>query len=121
MDGNSAARELRPSSARAELPAIALTAGALEAGMSDFLTKPLEPAVLVRTLRRHIERARDSALPVQSLAAAGWPRWTASLPRRSRNACTSTTTTRVRRWADQRSVNSRLLFFSGRSGARTGR
>ena len=30
--------------------------------------------MLVRTLRRHIERARDSALPVQSLAAAGWPR-----------------------------------------------
>lgn len=45
-----AARELRRSAARAELQVIALTAGALEPGMSDFLVKSLEPAALVRTL-----------------------------------------------------------------------
>jgi CheY-like chemotaxis protein/HPt (histidine-containing phosphotransfer) domain-containing protein len=78
MDGNEATRELRRDPAFATLPVIALTAGALlaerqrslEAGMSDFLTKPLEPELLVRTLRRHVEAARGQPVPAVALAAA---------------------------------------------------
>ncbi|MFO1328957.1 MAG: PAS domain S-box protein [Rubrivivax sp.] len=87
LDGNEATRRLRRDPGLARLPVIALTAGALsserqlalEAGMSDFLTKPLDPPTLVRTLRRQVERARGQPLPVQSrdapAAAAGddWP------------------------------------------------
>ena len=75
MDGLQATRELRERLQLRALPVIALTAGALseerrralDAGMDDFLTKPLDPDALVRTLRRHIEAQRGAPLPVQGL------------------------------------------------------
>ena len=90
MDGYSATRHLRELPGLAELPVIALSAGALAgeqvlaiaAGMNDFVAKPLEPAALIRTLRRHMDRLHGKPWPVQpGLApapatpaeAAGWP------------------------------------------------
>jgi len=86
MDGLEATREIRERLQLRELTVIALTAGALaeerrramEAGMDDFLTKPLDPETLVRTLRRHIEARRGAPLPVRSSDAqtalpADWP------------------------------------------------
>jgi signal transduction histidine kinase/CheY-like chemotaxis protein len=72
MDGLEATRRLRQVASLAALPVIALTAGALaqererafQAGMNDFLTKPLEPEVLIRTVRRHVERVRGAPLPL---------------------------------------------------------
>ncbi|MFN3859860.1 MAG: response regulator [Roseateles sp.] len=73
LDGLDATRQLRDRLQQRSLPVIALTAGALgeerrralDAGMDDFLTKPLDPEALVRTLRRHIETRRGAPLPVQ--------------------------------------------------------
>ena len=86
MDGYEATRRLRNELGLRQLPVLALTAGALgeerrkaqEAGMDEFLTKPLEPATLVRTLRRAIERAQGQTLklPVsgkRNSAPAFWP------------------------------------------------
>lgn len=86
MDGLEATRQIRERLKLRELPVIALTAGALveerrramEAGMDDFLTKPLEPEALVRTLRRHIEARRGGTLPVRDMDAPAslpgdWP------------------------------------------------
>ncbi|UXH79823.1 CHASE domain-containing protein [Roseateles amylovorans] len=64
MDGLQACRILRQE-LHMTLPVIALSAGALddereralEAGMTDFLSKPLDPAAVVRSLRLHIDRA----------------------------------------------------------------
>lgn len=72
MDGNEATRRIRGELGMTTLPIIALTAGALvaeryrvlEAGMNDFLSKPLDPQGLVRTLRRHVERARGEIVPL---------------------------------------------------------
>jgi CheY-like chemotaxis protein len=69
------------------LPVIALTAGALveerrrafDAGMQGFLSKPLDPAQLIRVLRSCIETARGAVLPVSGVVcrpvagAAPWP------------------------------------------------
>lgn len=41
--------------------------------MTDFLTKPLDPEQLVRTLRRHIEQARGQPLHIQPSGAAAAP------------------------------------------------
>jgi PAS domain S-box-containing protein len=84
MDGNQATRELRRAERFTNLPVIALTAGALqaerqrslEAGMTDFLTKPLDAELLVRTLRRHVERSRGAPLaarPRDTPAAGAMP------------------------------------------------
>lgn len=90
MDGLQATRQIRQMPqqlGRPPLPIVALTAGALlderrlalDAGMDEFLSKPLDPQELVRTLRRVVERHRDSALPIlqdaPALAAAraDWP------------------------------------------------
>ncbi|NKN33018.1 hybrid sensor histidine kinase/response regulator [Marichromatium bheemlicum] len=72
MDGIATVQAIRSELGLAQLPVIALTAGALSserqralaAGMNDYLTKPFEPDQMVRILRRHIERARGAALPV---------------------------------------------------------
>jgi signal transduction histidine kinase/CheY-like chemotaxis protein len=72
MDGHEATRRLRADSRWAELPVIAVTAGALQAertrataaGMTDFLTKPLDADELVRTVRGHVERVRGTPLAV---------------------------------------------------------
>jgi CheY-like chemotaxis protein/HPt (histidine-containing phosphotransfer) domain-containing protein len=60
MDGLEATRQIRQESAFRDLPIIAMTANAmksdveacLSAGMNDFLSKPIERAALVRSLRR---------------------------------------------------------------------
>jgi CheY-like chemotaxis protein/HPt (histidine-containing phosphotransfer) domain-containing protein len=85
MDGYEATRRLRRELGLLELPVLALTAGALAeerrqaqaAGMNDFLSKPLEPALLIGALRRAVEHARGQPLPVMTQAAPeqieGWP------------------------------------------------
>lgn len=72
MDGYEATRRLRQLPTLKALPVIALTAGALteerhrarEAGMDDFLTKPIDPPRMVAALRRVIEARRGTPLPV---------------------------------------------------------
>ena len=67
MDGHAATRALRLSHPARQLPVIALTAAvlvsereaALASGMSDFLTKPLDSAQLLRLLCLHIRRPAD--------------------------------------------------------------
>jgi signal transduction histidine kinase/CheY-like chemotaxis protein len=74
MDGLEAARCVRGELGLTDLPIVALTAGALTqerklamaAGMSDFQSKPIEPQVLVRTLRWLVEDRRGEALPLQA-------------------------------------------------------
>lgn len=65
LDGIDATREIRalPDTTAASVPIVALTAGVmaeerercLEAGMNDVLTKPLQPAILSRTLQELYE------------------------------------------------------------------
>jgi PAS domain S-box-containing protein len=81
LDGLEATRQLRDRLQQRSLPVIALTAGALgeerrralDAGMDDFLTKPLDPDALVSTLRRHIESRRGAPLPVQARQTGSEP------------------------------------------------
>ncbi|WP_348753779.1 response regulator, partial [uncultured Aquincola sp.] len=81
MDGLEATRRLRRDPALARLPVVALTAGAMlaerqrvfDAGMNDFLSKPVEAQALVRCVRRHVERARGRALPVVAGDGIGLP------------------------------------------------
>ncbi len=87
MDGASAARAIRSELGLAQLPIVALTAGALEAerqrardaGMDDFICKPLNPFALVVAVRRHVERASGQAIALRPRAtarervAAAWP------------------------------------------------
>ena len=71
MSGLETSRRLRQQAGLARVPLIALSAGALTedrhqalaAGMDDFLSKPFEPAHLVRTLRRHVQAYRGTILP----------------------------------------------------------
>ncbi|WP_374434760.1 CHASE domain-containing protein [Inhella sp.] len=87
MDGLETTRRLRQLPGGAELPVLALTAGALEeerqralaAGMDGFLTKPLEPAQLVRSLRHSVEARRREPLAAArstpALASAEGDEW----------------------------------------------
>jgi two-component system sensor histidine kinase/response regulator len=71
MDGLEATRQIRANQAFAPLPVIAVTANALEeekrrcleAGMNDFVTKPLMPETLYAVLARWLSR---QALPVSA-------------------------------------------------------
>jgi PAS domain S-box-containing protein len=73
MDGHEATRCIRGELGLARLPVVALTAGALlaerqralDAGMDDFISKPLDPDSLIRGVRRHVERVRGKPLPVR--------------------------------------------------------
>jgi PAS domain S-box-containing protein len=77
MGGHDAARELRRDYAPAVLPIIALTAAALvserdealEAGMDDFLTKPIDAAKLRQTLARHLAALRGPSAAIHADAA----------------------------------------------------
>ena len=72
LDGCETTERIRRQTRWDKLPVIALTAGATaseqqrarDAGMDDFLTKPVDPTKLVHTMRQHIERSQDRTLPV---------------------------------------------------------
>ncbi len=72
LDGREATRRLRATPALAGLPVIALTAGtlvverqrALDAGMDDFVSKPLDPVQLMRSIRRLVQARRTAPLPI---------------------------------------------------------
>ncbi len=84
MDGLEATRRLRGELGLG-LPVIALTAGALveerrqalAAGMNEFLTKPLDPRTLLRSVRQLVGAHRDAVSTVLAASAdaapAGWP------------------------------------------------
>ncbi|HPU54390.1 MAG TPA: response regulator, partial [Burkholderiaceae bacterium] len=67
MDGIDATREIRRIQGRESTPIIAMTANAfegdrnrcLDAGMDDFITKPVDPAVLFAALQHWLGR-RDA-------------------------------------------------------------
>lgn len=67
-DGVSVARTLRASPSTASLPIIAASAAAfeedrracLDAGMNDFIAKPIDPPTLFDTILRQLERAQTS-------------------------------------------------------------
>jgi two-component system sensor histidine kinase/response regulator len=71
MDGLTATREARRIEGLQELPIIAITANALqedrdrclEAGMNDYIAKPIEPSELIEVLRRWL-RPRLAASPI---------------------------------------------------------
>jgi two-component system sensor histidine kinase/response regulator len=66
MDGVSATREIRKLPAHSALPIIAMTANAMQsdkqrcmdAGMNDFVTKPIDPETLAGTVTNWLDRAR---------------------------------------------------------------
>ena len=74
MDGITATRELRQMPRCAEVPVVAMTANVmaadrqrcLDAGMNDFLTKPIEPDLLWQTLLKWIGPRREVAAPLRA-------------------------------------------------------
>ncbi len=72
VDGIEAARRIRGAHPQTELPIIALTAGALAserqqalgAGMDDVVSKPLDPEMLIDSVRFHVERVRGVPLGI---------------------------------------------------------
>jgi PAS domain S-box-containing protein len=84
MDGFEATRAIRQQLQRSQLPILALTAGATTgeretartAGMDDFVTKPFEPARLLRIIVDRLG-VHDALAPAQDTlpAAATEPRW----------------------------------------------
>jgi HPt (histidine-containing phosphotransfer) domain-containing protein len=82
LDGLSATRQIRAAEGGSrQLPIIAMTANAmkedqrrcLEAGMDDYLSKPLKPTLLVETVARWIDRSKASiaqpSLPFDAIEA----------------------------------------------------
>lgn len=89
MDGLQATRHMRADPALAAVPVIALTAGtlphqrlaAMEAGMDDFIAKPIRLELLVEALLRHLPgRGWAETQAVQTPAAAWQPSPQAALP-----------------------------------------
>jgi CheY-like chemotaxis protein len=72
LDGNEATQRIREELQLHALPIVALTAGALlserqrsiDAGMNDFVSKPLDPMLLVRKVRILVEAARGQSIPL---------------------------------------------------------
>ena len=69
MDGLQATRQLRSMASQSNVPIVAMTANAfkedrllcLQAGMNDYVTKPVDPDILYDTLLRHLQkRARST-------------------------------------------------------------
>ena len=90
MDGLEATRRIRQNPTMAGLPILALTAGALveerrramAAGMDGFMSKPLDPTILIRSVRRAIKAATGRAPAFAQIetrgghdaqALASWP------------------------------------------------
>jgi CheY-like chemotaxis protein len=82
LDGFDATRVIRISEPEGErVPIIAMTASALEgerqrcleAGMDDFLTKPVDPVRLVRVVRQWIEDGVGHAAPPLEADRDPWP------------------------------------------------
>jgi two-component system sensor histidine kinase/response regulator len=73
MDGREATRRIRQQPAFQDLPVIAMTANAMKsdveacqaAGMNDFISKPIDRAALVKTLRRWLP-ATAAAAPAEA-------------------------------------------------------
>ncbi len=80
LNGIQATREIRKDSRFADIPIIAMTAHAmvddrkscLEAGMNDYLTKPIEPAHFIETLKKWVDptRRHTSTASTQELSPA---------------------------------------------------
>jgi two-component system CheB/CheR fusion protein len=72
MDGYETSRRLYSIIGERPLPIIALTAATLtnkktaaaEAGMADFLTKPIDPVQLIHAIRQHVEQVRGQPVPL---------------------------------------------------------
>ncbi len=81
MDGLAATRRIRSLPGGRELPIVALTAHALaedrdrclEAGMNDYLTKPIEPDRLLASLGQWIAPAAEAARARQAARTSGRP------------------------------------------------
>jgi PAS domain S-box-containing protein len=81
MDGIAATRELRKLERCQALPIVAMTANAmaqdrarcLDAGMNDFLVKPIDPGELSRILVRWLPREAAGAISQPAPAAGGLP------------------------------------------------
>lgn len=92
MDGCETTARLRALPQLARLPVIALTAGATtterqrayNAGMNDFLTKPVDPPQLIHMLRRYAEAYRGAMLPVLPCRAMDAPMPGRAAPRGGR-------------------------------------
>jgi two-component system, sensor histidine kinase and response regulator len=93
MDGLTATRELRRIASLRDLPIVAMTANAMEqdrrrcidAGMNDFLAKPIDPQDMVATLLRWTRRSPRAgmgavAAPASTIAAATPAASTVDLP-----------------------------------------
>ncbi|RQO57197.1 hybrid sensor histidine kinase/response regulator [Paucibacter sp. KBW04] len=82
MDGLQATRKLREDPRNAQLPVVAMTANAmgsdrqlcLDAGMNDYVSKPIEPALLWRALNQWVppdaNRSPPNAAPLESASAS---------------------------------------------------
>jgi two-component system, sensor histidine kinase and response regulator len=81
MDGYTATRKLRAEPAWRNLPVIAMTASALvedraralASGMNAHITKPIDVALMLRTLAEWIDVQRPQAVDPAPADDAGWP------------------------------------------------
>ena len=71
MNGAEATREIRQSPGLERIPILAVSASVTpqerelcrEAGMNDFVAKPIEPLILIETIKRHLPQAASTGLP----------------------------------------------------------